>query len=153
MKYTGLDQIVEEVIQKLGDVERVYLVGDLAKGINSSVVDLIFIGNLNKKYLINLIEKSEKIIFIDAHTTWCGPCKKMAATSFQDEEVAEAFNSKYINLKVDIENDPDGQEIARMYKVQAYPTLLFINSRGKLLKTLVGFQTADKLAAVASTME
>jgi len=62
MKYTGLDQIVEQVIQKLGDVERVYLVGDLAKGMNSSVVDLIFIGELNKTYLTNLIEKSEKII-------------------------------------------------------------------------------------------
>ncbi len=109
--------------------------------------------NISLEKAKELAEKSEKIIFIDAHTTWCGPCKKMAATSFQDQEVAEAFNSKYINLKVDIENDPDGQEIARMYKVQAYPTLLFINSRGKLLKTLVGFQTADKLAAVASTME
>ncbi len=62
MKYTGLDQVIEEVIQKLGDVERVYLVGDLAKGINSSVVDLIFIGSLNKNYLTNLIGKSEKII-------------------------------------------------------------------------------------------
>ena len=61
MKYTGLDQVIEEVVQKLGDIERVYLVGDLAKGINSTVVDLIFIGSLNKTYLINLIEKSEKI--------------------------------------------------------------------------------------------
>ncbi len=62
MKYTGLDQIIDQVIRKLGDVERVYLVGDLAKGINSSVVDLVFIGKLNKNYLTNLIEKSEKII-------------------------------------------------------------------------------------------
>ena len=62
MKYTGLDQVIEKVIQKLGDVERVYLVGDLAKGINSNVVDLIFIGSLNKNYLTTLIEKSEKII-------------------------------------------------------------------------------------------
>jgi hypothetical protein len=62
MKYTGLDQIIEEVIRKLGDIERVYLVGDLAKGINSPVIDLIFIGDLNKTYLINLIGKSEKII-------------------------------------------------------------------------------------------
>jgi hypothetical protein len=62
MKYTGLDQIIEEVIQKLGDVERVYLVGDLAKGMNSPVVDLIFIGDLNQTYLVNLIGKSEKII-------------------------------------------------------------------------------------------
>ena len=62
MKYTGLDQVIEEVIRKLGDVERVYLVGDLAKGMNSSVVDLIFIGHLNKNYLTNQIGKSEKII-------------------------------------------------------------------------------------------
>jgi thiol:disulfide interchange protein len=109
--------------------------------------------NISLEKAKELAEKSDKIIFIDAHTSWCGPCKKMAATSFQDQEVSKAFNAKYINLKVDIENDADGQEIARMYKVQAYPTLLFINSKGKLIKTLVGFQSADKLVAVASSMK
>jgi hypothetical protein len=62
MKYTGLDQVIEEVVRKLGDVERVYLAGELAKGIESPVVDLIFIGKLNHSYLVNLIGKSEKII-------------------------------------------------------------------------------------------
>jgi DNA-binding transcriptional ArsR family regulator len=62
MKYTGLDQIVDEVIQKLGDVELVYLCGDLAQGINSSIIDLILIGEINKTYLLSLIEKTEKII-------------------------------------------------------------------------------------------
>ncbi|MFN5884991.1 MAG: ArsR family transcriptional regulator, partial [Bacteroidota bacterium] len=52
MKYTGLDQIVDEVIQKLGDVELVYLCGDLAQGINSSIIDLILIGEINKTYLL-----------------------------------------------------------------------------------------------------
>lgn len=109
--------------------------------------------NISLEKAKEIADKSDKIIFIDAYTSWCGPCKKMAATSFQDENVAELFNSKYINLKIDVENDPDGTEIIKMYKVQAYPTLLFINGRGKLVKSLVGFQTADRLVAIANSMD
>jgi thiol:disulfide interchange protein len=97
--------------------------------------------------------KTNKIIFIDAYTSWCGPCKKMAATSFQDPNVSEIYNSKFINLKIDMEKDADGIEIAKMYKVQAYPTLLYIDSDGKLIKSIVGFQTPDRLISVASSIE
>lgn len=62
MKYTGLDKIVEQVIEKLGNLEAVYLVGELAKGLDSPIIDLIFVGDINKNYLINLIEKTEKLI-------------------------------------------------------------------------------------------
>jgi predicted nucleotidyltransferase len=62
MKYTGLDKIVEQVIGKLGNVEAVYLVGELAKGLDNPIIDLIFIGDINKTYLLNLTEKAEKII-------------------------------------------------------------------------------------------
>jgi thioredoxin 1 len=97
--------------------------------------------------------KTKKIIFIDAYTSWCGPCKKMAATSFQDSNVSEIYNSKFINLKVDMEKDADGIEIAKMYKVQAYPTLLYIDQDGKLIKSIIGFQTADRLISVANSLE
>ena len=97
--------------------------------------------------------KSNKIIFIDAYTSWCGPCKKMAATSFQDPKVSDIYNSKFINLKIDMEKDADGIEIAKMYKVQAYPTLLFLDGDGKLMKSIVGFQTADRLISVASSLD
>jgi thioredoxin 1 len=97
--------------------------------------------------------KSNKIIFIDAYTSWCGPCKKMAATSFLDSNVSEIYNSKFINLKLDMEKDSDGIEIAKIYKVQAYPTLLYIDGDGKLMKSIVGFQTADRLISVASSLE
>lgn len=62
LKFTGLDKIVEKVISKLGDLERAYVVGNLAKGLNSEVVDLVFIGDIDKKYLFNLIEKAEVMI-------------------------------------------------------------------------------------------
>jgi thioredoxin 1 len=96
--------------------------------------------------------KKEKIIFIDAHTSWCGPCKQMAATSFKNEEVARLFNEKFINLKLDCEKDVDGIEISRVYRVRAYPTLLFINGEGKLIKQEVGFKTAEQLIAIANSL-
>ena len=62
MKYVGLDKIVESVVKKLGAVEKVYLTGGFARGINSQVIDLVFVGDINKVFLIGLIEKAEKII-------------------------------------------------------------------------------------------
>ena len=41
-------------------------------------------------------KKSGKLIFIDAYTDWCGPCKRMAATSFKDPKVGEMFNKNFI---------------------------------------------------------
>lgn len=62
MKYTGIDKIVEQVISRLGNVEMVYIVGDLAKGIDSPIIDLILVGDIDKNYLLNLAEKAEKLI-------------------------------------------------------------------------------------------
>ncbi|MES2799460.1 MAG: thioredoxin family protein [Bacteroidota bacterium] len=100
-----------------------------------------------------LAKEEGKLIFIDCHTSWCGPCKKMAATSFKDEEVTQVFNEKFINLKIDIEKDADGPEIARLYKIKAYPTLLVINANGKLVKERVGFMTADQMVAFANSVD
>ena len=47
IKHIGLDQIIEKVVNKLGDLERVYLVGNFSKGINSQIIDLIFVGNIS----------------------------------------------------------------------------------------------------------
>ena len=61
LKHTGLDRIVENVVERLGELDRVYLGGDLAKGINADIVDLIFVGNPERDYLTTLITKAEKI--------------------------------------------------------------------------------------------
>lgn len=97
--------------------------------------------------------ENEQLIFIDAYTSWCGPCKRMAATSFKNQEVGEVFNEQFINLKIDVELDADGPEIARLYKVKAYPTLLVIDGKGKLVKSVIGFQSEDQLLHLASSVE
>ncbi len=63
LKYIGLDQVVEKVARKLGKVMFVFLTGDFAKGKDSSIIDLIFVGDhINKEYLIRLVEKAETLI-------------------------------------------------------------------------------------------
>lgn len=62
MKYTGLDQVIEQVIHKLGDIREAYLVGELSKGIDTPIIDLIIVGDVHKEYLLHLVEKAERII-------------------------------------------------------------------------------------------
>ncbi len=63
LKHLGFDQIVERVVNKLGNLEKVYVTGDFAKGMDNNMIDLIFIGDdINKEYLIKLIDKTESLI-------------------------------------------------------------------------------------------
>jgi DNA-binding transcriptional ArsR family regulator len=61
-KYTGLDRVVEQVLSNLGELERVYLTGELGKGIDTSIIDLVIVGDINREYLGKLTEKAERII-------------------------------------------------------------------------------------------
>jgi thioredoxin 1 len=100
-----------------------------------------------------LAKETGKLIFIDAYTSWCGPCKKMAASTFTDAKVGEVFNERYVNLKIDCELDPDGPEISRLYKIRAYPTLLFIDGDGKIVQSFLGYQTVDQLLTLVGTVK
>lgn len=62
LKFTGLDKIVDNVIANLGDLESVFVVGNLAKGLSSEVIDLVFVGDIDKVYLFDLIQKVETLI-------------------------------------------------------------------------------------------
>lgn len=62
-KHFGLDQVLEKVIQKLGNVDMAYLTGDLASGIDSSIIDITIVGeNIDEIYLTKLAKKAEKLV-------------------------------------------------------------------------------------------
>ncbi len=82
-----------------------------------------------------------KIVFIDFYTTWCGPCKELDATTWQDAAVVALLSEKAISLKIDAEKERD---LARRYKVSAYPTLLLLKSDGTEIDRLVGYRDAVK---------
>lgn len=63
LKYIGIDRIIEEVVLKLGDLKRVYLTGDFAKGQDSAIIDLVIVGDsIDQGYLHSLVEKAQELI-------------------------------------------------------------------------------------------
>lgn len=76
--------------------------------------------------VVEKAKKADKVIYLDAYAVWCGPCKMMAKNIFPDEEVGNKYNDYFINYSVDAEKG-EGIDLARKYKVSAYPTHLYIN--------------------------
>lgn len=69
-KYVGLDTIVEQVIDRIGNVTKVYLVGDYAQGIDSGKIEVVVEGeDLNTAYIQKLSQKLEAEIKKKVHIT------------------------------------------------------------------------------------
>ena len=119
------------------------------------VLQLLIIGLLNGQGIEwengrweEVLEKarlSEKLIFVDVYTNWCGPCLKMDKDIFPDREVGTFFNNKFLSIKIDAEDEGQGKSLARQYDVRAYPSLLFIDKEGTLISTFVGLRNEHEL--------
>lgn len=63
LKLTGLDHIVDYVVQRIGDLHKVYLVGKLANGQNTNIIDIVLVGDsINQTFLLEQVQKAEKKI-------------------------------------------------------------------------------------------
>ncbi len=89
-------------------------------------------------------QAEDKLIFVDAYAKWCGPCKAMAKNVFTDAEVGQFFNSKFINMKIDME-EPESMTFKRSFSVSAFPTLFFINGDNELVHKAVGAKKSADL--------
>ncbi len=85
-----------------------------------------------------MAKEENKMIFLDAYTTWCAPCKKMDKMTFPDEEVGRFYNENYLNVKLDMEKG-EGPDVASMYGVTVFPTFLFINTNGEVVHRNAGY--------------
>lgn len=62
LKYIGVDKIIEMIINRMGKLDSVYLIGDYAKGKDSGIIDLVFVGEIDRSYLVNMVTKAEQMI-------------------------------------------------------------------------------------------
>lgn len=79
----------------------------------------------------------KKQVFIDFYTSWCGPCKMMMKNVFPLKEVGDYLNARFVCVKIDAEKG-EGPELAKRYKVKAYPTFVAIDPDEEVLMTKEG---------------
>ncbi|AEW01220.1 hypothetical protein A4D02_32865 [Niastella koreensis] len=103
-----------------------------------------FCHKLSWQELLKRAKKENKYIFLDCHTTWCGPCKRMSLNIFPLQEVGDYMNKYFISAKLQMDttvqdNDEikawykDAEAMAHRYSINVYPTLLYFNPRGELV--------------------
>lgn len=95
------------------------------------------------KEILAEAKRSNKLIFLDAHTSWCGPCKVMKADVFTNKEVGELYNRNFVNAYIDMEKG-EGPALQKEYEVRYYPTLLYINGDGAIVHKVVGSCSVEK---------
>ncbi|MFN7118889.1 MAG: thioredoxin domain-containing protein [Saprospiraceae bacterium] len=100
--------------------------------------------------LLAKAKTENKLIFLDAYATWCGPCKWMDSYVFKNEEVGNFYNANFINAKIDMEKG-EGLELAKRYSVEAYPTILYVDGNGAVMHRVVGSKEAEAFLETGRT--
>ncbi len=102
--------------------------------------------------LLTKAKQENKPIFIDCYTTWCGPCKMMAAQTFTDPTVGTYYNANFINAKIDMEKG-EGTTIAAKFNITAYPTLVYLDPNGKEVSRSMGFKKSEELINLGKSIK
>ncbi len=88
-------------------------------------------------------KEQDKLLFIDFETTWCGPCRTMDQYVYTADVTVEAFNNI---LAVKIDGD-ENRELVKKYEVKAYPTMIILSPKGKIIAKKVGYLSVKDIVA------
>jgi thiol:disulfide interchange protein len=105
--------------------------------VEANKVGLGFVDSGTLSKAIEQATQEKKLIFVDIYTDWCLPCKMMDTDVFTDKNIIAFFEKHFVSLKVDAEKG-NGPNLAYLYQVDSYPTLLFLDTKGRVLQKKVG---------------
>jgi len=106
---------------------------------------------IQKESLLDVVDKAaaeNKLVFVDIYTDWCLPCKIMEEEVFTNEKLGDFFNENFISYKVNAEK-ANGPDLMVLYDVKAYPTLLFLDIKGRVLESKKGIAYSRELREMA----
>lgn len=61
-KVLGIDQVIDNIIARLGDLRLALLVDDYAEGRDTGIIDLVLVGAIDQRQLADLVAKTEAFI-------------------------------------------------------------------------------------------
>jgi predicted transcriptional regulator len=62
IKVLGIDQVIDGIVNRLGDLEKAYLIGDYAEGKDTGIIDILLVGDIDQYHLNDLTQKTERYI-------------------------------------------------------------------------------------------
>jgi len=116
----------------------------------TSAGEIKFANNLTWKQIKEKAIKEKKMIFFDAYTTWCGPCKYLEKNVYTNEGVSAYYNANFINVKFDMESG-EGLKLSGEFSITSYPTLLFFSAEGNLVHKYIGAMEAAAFVELGKT--
>jgi thiol:disulfide interchange protein len=88
------------------------------------------------------VDSLKRPYYIDFSATWCGPCKALDNTVFNDPRVIEITQRGMLAKKIDVD-DFDGIGVTETFKITSLPTVVFFDSSGKIKNRVEGLYTVD----------
>ncbi|MBF0303712.1 MAG: thioredoxin fold domain-containing protein [Desulfamplus sp.] len=94
---------------------------------------------------IIMAKEQNKKIFIYFHAAWCGYCRKMEMSTFQDKTLIDYMNANFIAIKVDSDVET---KVADSYSVRGLPTCWFLKTNGDKLSSMPGYIDEKRLLTI-----
>ncbi len=86
-------------------------------------------------------ESRDSMIMVEFHTDWCSWCRRLNDETFSDSDVRRHLNT-LVAMRVDAEKE--GAELAALFEVDSYPTMVFLDSTGYELDRVIGYLPPEK---------
>lgn len=146
-------------------MKKIFLITLVLLGFNLNAQEINW---LTLEKAIELQQKEPRKIIMDFYTKWCGPCKMLDRNTFKNKDVANYINKNFYAVKFNAEGnqvvkfkgnefknpkyDPTkankrnySHQLTQYFRVNAYPTMVFLDEEDNLITQIKGYQTPQQL--------
>ncbi len=109
--------------------------------LSSSVFAQIDFKNGSVSEILAMGKEQKKIVMVDVMTEWCKWCVELDNKVYAKKEISDFANANQINYKIDAEKG-EGIDFAKKYKIEGYPSILFLDGDGNEIDRVYGYVPA-----------
>jgi thioredoxin-related protein len=92
----------------------------------------------------------DTLVMMEFYTDWCSWCRRLEADTFTDPAVL-ALLRDVVPIRVDAEGS--GEELARRFGVDSYPTIVFVDGQGNEVDRILGYLPPAEFVEQASRIK
>lgn len=99
---------------------------------------------------LSMAKRTQKLVLIDVYTDWCGWCKRLDRDVYSNAKIAQFVDSQFVPLKMDAEDNGEGQAFAKKLEIRGYPCTVVLDANGKVRGMFYGYRKPNEFPAELS---